>query len=76
MVDKRDDLETAERVSVAACNVAACGCGAIYVRLHDDSGKIFAMAGMSAEIAFRVGMELIKVALENGQLDAGVAGHA
>jgi len=68
-------IEQASRISVAACDRAACGCGYVYVRLHDDDDRIFAAAGMSPQTALLLASELVKEAED--QIAVGyVAGHA
>jgi hypothetical protein len=45
---KTDDYREAEIISVIACASPACGCGLVYMRLHDADRRVFGTA------AFRV----------------------
>jgi|GEM_PF-2489873 hypothetical protein len=45
------DVKTAHSISVVGCDFKNCNCGAVYVRLHDDMGEIFAVGVVSPEIA-------------------------
>jgi len=64
---RKPDVAVLEGVLMArSMSVAACQCGAVYVRLHDRTGAIFAAGSVDRRTALLVADELCDAAANGG----------